>query len=285
MPSPGVPPSPWHRVTPPGSPRRQGPPSTAQDEPVVSRPPWARAAKRCPGGGIGCCAGVNSWFKSTRVVPGFRTFRRRRDPRPPAHHAGLPSALARGPLQVLVPKSDEDRTSFTPVGNAADHVMTADVRAHTSRLTRPAHPPTLAPKTFPADDPAVSSGGHHHDAPPLGFFVTFAFTLLVAPLAADARQATNVPRVGRLLVVGRPASGPGLACETFRQRLRALGSLDGQTLIVADRDAEGEPRPSPRPGGRAGPAPDGRHRRIGNRLDPCGPGRHAHDPDRDGGRL
>jgi hypothetical protein len=143
------------------------------------------------GRGGGCCAGVNSWGKSTHVVPGFPTLRRRRDPRPPAHHAGLPRALARGPLQVLVPKSEEDRTSFTLVGNAADYVMTADVRPRTSRLTRSAHPPTPAPKTFPADDPAVSSGGHHHDAPPLGLFVTLAFTLLmmVARPLADRRAA------------------------------------------------------------------------------------------------
>jgi len=64
-----------------------------------------------------------------------------------------------------ITKSGQEPASFTPVRNEADRVMTADVRPSTSRLTRPTHPPTLTPKTLPADDPAVSSGGHPHDAP------------------------------------------------------------------------------------------------------------------------
>jgi putative ABC transport system substrate-binding protein len=76
---------------------------------------------------------------------------------------------------------------------------------------------------------------------PIGFFVTLAFTLLVAPLAADAQQATTVHRVGRLLSAGSPASGPDPSFEAFRQGLRALGYVEGQNLVIEDRYAEGSP--------------------------------------------
>jgi putative tryptophan/tyrosine transport system substrate-binding protein len=78
---------------------------------------------------------------------------------------------------------------------------------------------------------------------PIGFFVTlaFAFTLLVAPLAADAQQATTVHRVGRLLSAGSPAAGPDPSFEAFRQGLRALGYVEGQNVVIEDRYAEGSP--------------------------------------------
>jgi hypothetical protein len=37
------------------------------------------------------------------------------------------------------------RTSFTLMGKEADLIVVAGVRPLTSRLTHPAHPPTLAP--------------------------------------------------------------------------------------------------------------------------------------------
>jgi putative ABC transport system substrate-binding protein len=73
------------------------------------------------------------------------------------------------------------------------------------------------------------------------FFVTLAFTLLVALLAADAQPAMTVYRVGRLLAAGSPAAGPDPAFEAFRQGLRALGYVEGQNLIIEDRYAEGSP--------------------------------------------
>jgi putative ABC transport system substrate-binding protein len=75
----------------------------------------------------------------------------------------------------------------------------------------------------------------------IGFFVTLTFTLLVAPLAADAQQATTVHRVGRLLAAGSPAAGPDPSFEAFRQGLRELGYVEGQNVDIEDRYAEGSP--------------------------------------------
>jgi putative tryptophan/tyrosine transport system substrate-binding protein len=73
----------------------------------------------------------------------------------------------------------------------------------------------------------------------VGFFITLALAFLVAPLAAEAQQATTVHRVGRLLAAGSPAAGPDPAFEAFRQGLRALGYVEGQNIVIEDRYAEG----------------------------------------------
>ena len=68
---------------------------------------------------------------------------------------------------------------------------------------------------------------------------TLAFIILMAPLATEAQQATTVYRVGRLLGVGSPSSGPDPLFEAFRQGLRERGYMEGQNLIIEDRYAEG----------------------------------------------
>lgn len=72
----------------------------------------------------------------------------------------------------------------------------------------------------------------------VGCIVTLALSLLVAPLAADAQQATKVHRVGRLNG-GSPPSSPDPSLEAFRQGLRDLGYVEGQNLVIEDRYAEG----------------------------------------------
>jgi putative ABC transport system substrate-binding protein len=62
-------------------------------------------------------------------------------------------------------------------------------------------------------------------------FIISLTGLLVAPLAAEAQQATRVPRVGVLGAV----DGPGLA--GFRQGLRELGWEEGRNLVVEFRFA------------------------------------------------
>src|SRR5215471_79759 len=68
---------------------------------------------------------------------------------------------------------------------------------------------------------------------------TLAFIIFMAPLATEAQQATKVHRVGRLLGVGSPSSGPDSGFEAFRQGLRERGYIKGQNLVLEDRYAEG----------------------------------------------
>jgi len=62
--------------------------------------------------------------------------------------------------------------------------------------------------------------------------------LLAAPLAAEAQPAGRVHRVGHLSGSGENASKPFVAA--FRQGMRALGYIEGHTLILEERYAEGK---------------------------------------------
>ena len=66
--------------------------------------------------------------------------------------------------------------------------------------------------------------------------------LLAAPLAAEARQAGKVPRIGYLAL--NPAANPHLH-EAFRQGLRDLGYVEGRNVVIESRDAEGKPERLP----------------------------------------
>jgi putative ABC transport system substrate-binding protein len=79
----------------------------------------------------------------------------------------------------------------------------------------------------------------------LALIVLLALSILAAPLAAEAQQATKVHRVGRLLGVGSPLSGPSPLYEAFQQRLRELSYVEGQNLVLEDRYAEGRPERLP----------------------------------------
>ena len=74
---------------------------------------------------------------------------------------------------------------------------------------------------------------------PIRLVVTLVLVLLTAPLAVDAQQATKMHRVGRLLAVGSPSSGPDPPFEAFRQGLHELGYVEGQNVVIEDRYAEG----------------------------------------------
>jgi len=54
----------------------------------------------------------------------------------------------------------------------------------------------------------------------------FLWSLLAAPLVAEAQTAGRVPRIGIL------ASGATPAVDAFNQRLRELGYVDGRNLVV-----------------------------------------------------
>jgi putative ABC transport system substrate-binding protein len=71
----------------------------------------------------------------------------------------------------------------------------------------------------------------------VGVIVTLALSLLTAPLAATAQPQGKVPRLG-ILTPASEASTP--LWEAFRQGLRDLGYVEGQTIILEYRFAAGQ---------------------------------------------
>src|SRR5262245_15869321 len=67
-------------------------------------------------------------------------------------------------------------------------------------------------------------------------FVTGLGAMLAAPLAAGARQAGKVPRIGFLSLTS-PSDRPSLL-DAFRQGLRELGWVEGQNIVIDYRYAE-----------------------------------------------
>ena len=56
----------------------------------------------------------------------------------------------------------------------------------------------------------------------------------MAPLATEAQPVRKTPRLG-VLVSGVPPGGPGKELEAFRQGLRELGYVEGQTITLEVR--------------------------------------------------
>ena len=73
----------------------------------------------------------------------------------------------------------------------------------------------------------------------VGLLVTLALAILAAPLAADAQQTAKVPTLGWLSDGTLGGSGPSLH-EAFLHGLRDLGYVEGQTIAIERRDAEGQ---------------------------------------------
>ena len=69
-----------------------------------------------------------------------------------------------------------------------------------------------------------------------GFIVTFALSILVAPLCTEAQQPGEIPRVG---VLSPFISSADLLLEAFRQGLREIGYMEGQNIAIEHRSAEG----------------------------------------------
>jgi putative tryptophan/tyrosine transport system substrate-binding protein len=74
------------------------------------------------------------------------------------------------------------------------------------------------------------------------FLGTLTSGLLAAPLALEAQQAGEIARIGYLAV--NLAANPHLR-EGFLQGLRDLGYVEGRTLVIEDRSAEGKPERVP----------------------------------------
>ena len=74
----------------------------------------------------------------------------------------------------------------------------------------------------------------------IGLAVVLTFSLLLAPLAAEAQPAGKVPRVGYLSPGSASDEGRQRRLEAFRQGLRELGYVEGQNIAIESRWAEGK---------------------------------------------
>jgi len=70
-----------------------------------------------------------------------------------------------------------------------------------------------------------------------------AVFLLAVPLAAEAQAPAKIPRIGFLSA--RPPTDNPYFIEAFRQGLRELGYVEGQTIAIEYRFAEGRPERLP----------------------------------------
>ncbi len=74
----------------------------------------------------------------------------------------------------------------------------------------------------------------------VGCIVTLALSFLAAPLEADAQPSAKVATIGYLSMAGGAPGGAPLA-ESFRQGLQELGYVEGKTIAIVYRSAEGKP--------------------------------------------
>jgi len=74
--------------------------------------------------------------------------------------------------------------------------------------------------------------------PPIGLAVILAVGLTLAPSAVQAQQAKTPPRIGYLSPL--TAAADRIRSEAFRQGLRELGYVEGRTIVIESRFAEGK---------------------------------------------
>ena len=69
---------------------------------------------------------------------------------------------------------------------------------------------------------------------------TLTLSFFAAPLRADAQPSTKVATIGYLSIAGGAPGGAPLA-DSFRQGLQDPGYIEGKTIAIAYRSAEGKP--------------------------------------------
>jgi len=72
----------------------------------------------------------------------------------------------------------------------------------------------------------------------IGLMLTIALSIFVAPLAAEAQPPANVPRIG--VLSGRSLTTDTRHRDAFLHGLRELGYVEGQTIVLEERWAEGQ---------------------------------------------
>ena len=74
----------------------------------------------------------------------------------------------------------------------------------------------------------------------IGLVIALTIGLFVPPLAADAQSAGTVPRVGVLSLLSGSDPQVQRAVDVFRQALRDLGYVEGQSVAIEYRWADGK---------------------------------------------
>src|SRR6202795_5097150 len=74
--------------------------------------------------------------------------------------------------------------------------------------------------------------------------MTLDLSLLAAALAGDAQLSAKIATIGYLSIAGGAPGGAPLA-ESFRQGLQDLGYIEGKTIAIVYRSAEGKPERLP----------------------------------------
>lgn len=69
--------------------------------------------------------------------------------------------------------------------------------------------------------------------------VALAFLLLATPLETEAQQAAKTPRIGVLFLTSPSSVAGATAIEALRASLRDLGYVEGRTIAIEYRSAEG----------------------------------------------
>jgi putative tryptophan/tyrosine transport system substrate-binding protein len=77
----------------------------------------------------------------------------------------------------------------------------------------------------------------------IGLAVVLAVSLVLEPLAAEAQASEKVYRIGVLETIPPAPNAPNL--DAFRQGLRELGYVEGQTFVIEYRSADGRPERFP----------------------------------------
>src|SRR5215510_11830942 len=89
---------------------------------------------------------------------------------------------------------------------------------------------------LPPDAPRL--GGRGDSMTSITLIITLGLSLLLAPLASNAQPLPKVPRLGVLAAYSSTAASRNHAA--LRQGLHELGYVEGQTIILEERWAEGK---------------------------------------------
>jgi putative ABC transport system substrate-binding protein len=73
-----------------------------------------------------------------------------------------------------------------------------------------------------------------------GWIVTLTLSFLTPPVEADAQPSAKIATIGYLSMAGGAPGGAPLA-ESFRRGLQDLGYVEGKTIAIVYRSAEGKP--------------------------------------------